>query len=153
MPAIRSLLRAVALTLAACVTVSCGGSDTEHVVFSNVTAEVFGSYRQGTYTFRNQAELSAAWTPFTQSGQDATVTPQFDFESTMVVGVSLGVGLRCYLPTITEAVRSGRTMTVYWKSSWPDGPTTQACQHQWPLADFVAVPQHQGEVYFVRVEV
>ncbi|MBA4263553.1 MAG: hypothetical protein C0453_00600 [Comamonadaceae bacterium] len=152
MPAMRSFLRAVALIFAAFAAVGCGGSDADQVAFTNVTAEVFGSYSQGTYVLRSQEELSAAWRPFTQSGQDATVLPQFNFESAMVIGVSLGVGVRCYIPTVTEVVRSGRTMTVYWKSSWPDGPTTQACLHQWPLSDFVSVPQHQGEVYFVRLE-
>lgn len=147
----RAALRAAALAIAASLVVGCGGSDSDPVPFVDVTSEVFGTYPFGNYTFRSQAELAAAWGPFTQSGASATELPSFDFGSQMIVGVSLGVGVRCYIPTITSVVQSGSTLTVSWKSTWPDGFTTLACLHQWPLTDFVAVPQHQGRVVFVRV--
>lgn len=151
-PRSRAWWPAAAVALAASLLVGCGGSEAEPVAFTNVTSDVFGAYGQGTYALRSQADLAAAWAPFTQSGQGATELPIFNFDSAMVVGVSLGVGVRCYIPTVVRVVRSGDTLTVSWKSTWPNGPTTQACLHQWPLSDFVAVPPHQGEVRFVRVE-
>ncbi|MCU0957934.1 MAG: hypothetical protein MUF55_11655 [Hydrogenophaga sp.] len=144
-------LRVAALAMAVSMAVACGGSDADPVPFVDVTSEVFGSYPLGNYSFRSQEELTAVWGPFTQSGAGATELPIFDFGSNMVVGVSLGVGIRCYIPTITGVTRSGSTLTVSWQSTWPDGFTTQACRHAWPLSHFVAVPQHQGRVVFVRV--
>lgn len=143
--------RVAAFVTAVSMAAACGGSDPDPVPFADVTSDVFGTYPLGNYSFRSQEELAAAWGPFTQSGADATERPSFDFNASMLVGVSLGVGIRCYVPTITSITRSGNTLTVSWKSTWPDGFTTQACLHQWPLSTFVAVPQHQGQVVFVRI--
>ncbi|MBC5768471.1 hypothetical protein [Ramlibacter albus] len=142
------------LVFCAALVAGCGGGgpDAEPVASTDAVSRINGAYAPATYVFRNQGELSAAWSPAPQLGQTTTDSPTYDFSTSMIVGVSLGTGIRCYIPTITKVVRSGNTMTVSWKSGAPNGPTTLACLHSWPLNAFVSVPQHSGTVEFVRVD-
>jgi hypothetical protein len=68
-----------------------------------------------------------------------------------VVGVSLGVGIRCYIPEIVEVSSRPGELLVKYRSGEPSGPTTLACLHNWPLTTFATVPKFQGTVTFTRV--
>ena len=111
-----SLLGILTLALAA-----CGGSvDPVPVDFQLLRTEFPGSFPAGTYVFKNASEMAAAWATAPQDHVTVDPTrppgpismPSIDFETTSVIGVSLGVGIRCYSPQIKRIVSVGDALTV-----------------------------------------
>jgi len=115
------------------------------------------AFPAGTYVFTSRDELNDAWTsaPQTDPGDLFSGTrmpvPNVDFSISSVVGVSLGVGTRCYIPQIVDVTAQGSNLLFRYRSNEPDGPTTLACLHQWPLAVFVKIPKLKGAIVFSRV--
>ena len=71
--------------------------------------------------------------------------PDYDYQASMLVGVSLGVGKWCFAPQITGVAISGNDMEVDYKV-----PTssTLACLRDGPLISFALVPKVTGSVRF-----
>lgn len=151
----RSTLAMLALALSAC------GADPDPVPvdFQPMWTEFPGSFPAGTYVFRNQSELAAAWATAPQDYVPVDPTappgpipmPSIDFGPYSVVGVSLGVGIRCYAPHITQVVSAGGDLTVLYVAPPTTGPGTFACRHLWPLTAFARVPAIHGTVRFELV--
>ena len=140
---------------------ACGGSDDPQptaVPFQTLQLQTLPSFPAGTYDIRTQAEWNAAWTSAPQTFQgDPTPSapkplPAVDFQSYSVVGVSLGEGIRCYVPQIVDVSSRPGELIVKYRSNAPSGPTSLACLRNWPLATFATVPRFQGAVSFIRVE-
>lgn len=130
----------------------CGGGSTpEPVAFQPLQDDMTRSFPAGTYAFRTQAELAEAWNAAPQQFGEAKPLPTVDFSQKMVVGISLGVGIRCNVPIIRKVERDGGTYVVSYTTNEGTGVTTLACLHQWHLTDFVAVPASAGTVVFERV--
>jgi hypothetical protein len=143
----------ISTLLAASLLASCGGGDfvSEPVAFQSLQDEMTRSIPAGTYVFKTQAEMEAAWTAAPQQFGDPKPLPVIDFSQAMVVGVSLGVGIRCNIPIITSVVRHSDDYLVSYKTNEDTGVTTLACLHQWHLTDFAAIPATRGAVVFQRV--
>ncbi|MBG9390212.1 hypothetical protein [Caenimonas aquaedulcis] len=144
--------RFAALALLAMLAACGGGGETpEDVAMQRLQEELTRSFPAGTYVFRSQAEMAAAWNAAPQEFGDAKPMPAIDFSQSMVVGISMGVGIRCFVPTITAVTRVGASYTVSYRANDGSGGTTLACLHTWRLTDFVAVPAQPGTVAFQRV--
>lgn len=135
-----------------------GGSDPPTPVpFQTLQLQAPPAFAAGTYDLRTQSDWSSAWAsaPQTFPGDlDPTAikpVPSVDFQNNSVVGVSLGVGIRCYIPEIVEVSSRPGELLVRYRSGEPSGPTTLACLHNWPLTTFATVPKFQGTVTFTRV--
>jgi hypothetical protein len=140
--------------LAASLLAGCGGSDPavfEPVAFQSLQNDMTRSFPAGTYVFKTQAEMAAAWTAAPQQFGDPKPLPTVDFSQSMVVGVSLGVGIRCNTPIITSIARQSDDYLVSYRTNEGTGVTTLACLHQWHLTDFAAIPATRGNVVFQRV--
>lgn len=147
----------------ALVLASCGGAGggveepTQPVPYQVLDLPNPPAFPAGTYVFTSQDELNIAWTSAPQTypgnlfGGTPMPVPAVDFSISSVVGVSLGVGTRCYIPQIVDVTQQGSDLLVRYRSNEPDGPTTLACLHQWPLAVFVQVTKLKGSVVFSRV--
>lgn len=127
----------VAFALAGC---GGGGAAPESLPFQSMQEQLTRSFPQGVYVFRNQAEMAAAWEAAPQEFGEAKPLPQVNFATSTVVGVSLGVGIRCDIPIITQVSRSGGAVTVSYRTNLGTGVTTLACLHRWRLTDFVLIP-------------
>ena len=136
-----------------------GGGDDDRVVpvpvmFSDETLVQFRPYAQGEYVIRTRAELQAAWAaaPFAVFPVGIVLSepafPEYDFQSSMLVGVSLGVGKWCFKPVITNVWVLGPHMEVDYKV-----PTssTLACLRDGPLISFALVPRFAGTVAFRNI--
>lgn len=152
--------RLVGAALVATALVGCGGSiDPVPVDFQSLFTEFPGSYPAGTYVFKDQAEMAVAWATAPQEYVPVDPTrppgpipmPSIDFEKYSVVGISLGVGLRCFAPHITSITSVGDDLMVTYTSREDTGPVTLACAHTWPLTAFAQVPTFRGSVTFERV--
>lgn len=137
---------------------SCGGATFEPVEFQPLLTEFPGTFAAGTYVFKNLAEMAAAWALAPQEyGVDPTPNPTptpmptIDFGKYSVVGISLGVGIRCFIPQITQVLSSGDDLKLVYQSAADTGATTLACLHMWPLTAFAKVPAVRGSVSFERV--
>ena len=147
------LLAFVAASLLAC---GGGGDAAFPVAFQDVTGSFPGSFPAGTYVFTDQTRMAAAWalapqdfvTPDPRLPPGPVPMPVIDFASQSVIGVSLGVGLRCFVPQITGITGSGINMTVRYTAPPDTGPVTLACARRWPLTVFVTVPVLRGSVLF-----
>jgi hypothetical protein len=130
----------------------CGGGDSssEPVAFESLQDEMTRSFPTGTYVFRTQAEMAAAWNAAPQQFGEAKPLPTVDFTQNMVVGISLGVGIRCNIPIIRKVERSD-VYVVSYTTNEDTGVTTLACLHQWHLTDFATVPASAGAVAFQRI--
>jgi len=140
--------------LALALLAACGGGDDtppEQVAFQPLQEELTRSFPPGTYVFRSQGEMIAAWNAAPQEFGEPKAMPSIDFSQAMVVGISLGVGIRCNVPTIASVARVPSGYQVTYRSNDGTGVTTLACLHQWRLSDFVAVPVQPGAVEFVRL--
>lgn len=146
------------------VLASCGGGGGGEAVepiqpVAFQALELFNppAFAAGTYILRSQDELNSAWlnAPQTYPGDFFSTTPKpvptVDFSNSSVLGVSLGVGTRCYIPQVVEVTEQGTSLLLKYRSGEPDGPTTLACLHPWPLAAFIVVPKLKGAVSFLRV--
>jgi hypothetical protein len=124
---------------------------------------------QGTYVLQTRDELAAVWNsaprPIT-CGDSADGTnnctgpyvppplpssPAIDFEESTAVVVSLGVGIFCYAPTVTEVARIDGKLRVKWNSNGPDGGTSQSCRGAAEMLTIAVVPKFTGVVIFERV--
>jgi hypothetical protein len=144
----------LSIVLAASLLAACGGSDPapEPVTFQSLQEELTRSFPAGTYVFRTEGEMAAAWASAPQQFGEAKPLPTIDFSQSMVVGVSLGTGIRCNIPIIRSVERlSNADYIVSYTSNEGTGVTTLACLHQWRLTDFAAVPRTVGTVAFQRV--
>ncbi len=140
---------------------ACGGDSDPPptpVPFQTLQLQTLPAFPAGTYDIRTQAAWTAAWTsaPQTFEGDqfpsEVKPVPAVDFQNYSVVGVSLGLGIRCYVPEIVEVSSKPGELIVKYRSNAPSGPTTLACLHNWPLATFATVPRFQGSVTFTRIE-
>ena len=115
-----------------------------------------GSFAAGTYVFKTQADMSAAWAEAPQEyvpvdprlPPGPMPMPVIDWQRYSVVGVSLGVGIRCFAPKIIRIVKTGSDLTVMYTAPPSTGPATLACYHRWPLTAFAEVPVIEGNVAF-----
>jgi len=143
----------ISTLLAASLLASCGGGDSasEPVAFQSLQDDITRSLPAGTFVFKTQAEMEAVWTAAPQQFGDPKPLPVVDFSQSMVVGVSLGVGIRCNMPIITSIERQSDDFVVSYKTNEDTGVTTLACLHQWHLTDFAAIPATGGTVMFQRI--
>lgn len=148
---------ALALVLLA----ACGGSSDPPptpVPFQTLQLQTLPAFPAGTYDIRTQSDWAAAWASAPQTFQGdpepsvAKPVPAVDFQNYSVLGVSLGQGIRCYIPEIVDVSSKPGELIVKYRSNAPSGPTTLACLHNWPLATFATVPKFQGSVTFTRIE-
>lgn len=133
---------AIYLLMAVVALTGCGGGGpaAEALPFQSVLDQLTRSFPEGTYVFRNQGEMAAAWNASPQEFGEAKPLPQVDFAASTVVGVSLGVGIRCDAPVITQVSRTGSAVTVSYRTNLGTGVTTLACLHRWKLTDFALIP-------------
>ena len=140
---------------------ACGdGGDVQStpVPFQTLDIPAPPAFTEGTYDLRTQPEWAAAWASsreqfFGQLGPPTTrPPPTVDFQKDSVVGVSLGVGTRCYVPTIVDVSAKPMQLLVKYRSSGPSGPVSLSCAHPSPLVAFATVPKFDGTVVFVRVD-
>lgn len=133
---------------------SCGGGDDppppQEVAFQSIQNQMTRSFPAGNYVFRTQAQMAAAWEAAPQQYGEAKPMPVVDFSQSMVVGISLGTGIRCGVPIVTSVTLQGVSYLVSYKSN-DSGSGTLACMHQWYLTDFVVVPVQPGAVEIQRV--
>lgn len=152
---INSLLAVLVLALCAC------GSDPDplEVEFEPLWTEFPGSFPAGTYVFRSEMEMAASWATAPQeflpvdprAPPGPVPMPKIDFGMYSVVGVSLGVGIRCFAPHISKVTTMGGDVKVLYVVPINSGPGTLACRHQWPLTAFARVPAIRGSVTFEMV--
>lgn len=141
------LLASLILSLAACG----GGSSEDNLTFQSLQEQLTRSFPAGTYVFRSQAEMASAWTAAPQEYGEPQPLPVIDFANNVVVGISLGVGIRCNVPLILRVTSDGARLLVSYRTNEGTGVTTLACLHTWRLTDFAAVPATGLPVEFVRV--
>lgn len=152
--AIRFFSRRGAVLLLALLGACGGGSAGDPVTYQSLfSAFEFRVFAEGTHVLRTQAELETFWAsgsnwtgafaPAQPAGQ-----PSIDFSRTTVVGITLGVGARCYIPEVLSVTRSGDTLTVAWRTNRDRQITTSACHSSYPLGNFLAVPAWPGPVVF-----
>jgi hypothetical protein len=142
-----------ALALAAAVLAGCGGGNDGPVPvsFSDQTLAQFRPWPQGEYVIRSREQLQAAWAaaPFQRFPIGIVLAEpafaQYDYQTSMLVGVSLGIGKWCFAPIITGVATSGNDMEVDYRV-----PTssTLACLADAPLISFALVPKVTGNVAF-----
>ena len=131
--------------------VSCGGGgDVMPLAFQSMQEQFSGTYAAGTYVFRNQAELAAAWAAAPQQFGTPMEMSVIDFSRNTVVGISLGTGIRCDTPRIVAVYELGGTVQVSYFTNQGTGVTTLACLHQWRLSDFALIPATSEPVVFER---
>ncbi len=151
------MLLASTLMLASCLDGGGGVEPVQPVSYQMLELSNPPAFPPGTYIFNSQVDLDSAWanTPQTYQGDffadSPKPVPTVDFSASSVVGVSLGVGIRCYIPQIVDVTEQGTDLFINYRSGEPDGPTTLACLHPWPLAVFVLLPRTKGGVTFTRV--
>jgi hypothetical protein len=155
-------MKALALKLLAITVLSaCGGTSIEEVVpvaYQELQLYEPAAFAAGFYTVRSQSEWNSVWSNSPQSflgdpmPNSPKAPPQVDFQSKSVVGVSLGLGILCYMPQIADISSDRGDVTVKYRSAEPNGPTTLSCLRTWPLATFAIVPKLQGGVNFIRIE-
>ncbi len=156
LPVLRGARTAAVLFLATLV-VACGGGSGDHlqepvpVVFERMQEEFSGTYARGEYVLRTQSELEAAWRLAPQQFGQSMPIPVVDFTRYSIVGISLGVGMRCDVPLVTRVASKGDALLVHYKTNEGTGVTSLGCVHQWRLSDFVRVPAFSGAVTFERV--
>lgn len=149
-------IRAAAGMVCAGLLLSCGGGGTPpepvnyQFLFNEFQSRVFA---ENTYVLRTQSDLDALWNSGTEwtglfSPPQPAAKPVVDFSQNTVVGISLGVGLRCYMPEIVSVTRSGETLTVAWRTNRDRQITTMACIFDSSLQTFLAVPAWPGPVVF-----
>lgn len=135
---------------------ACGGSGDrtqEPVQFTDVTITLFRPFETGEYVFRSRAELDRALeaAPFRPFPIGIVLTepaiPDWDFQSSMIVGLSLGIGAWCTAPRIIEVLSDGTHMVVRYDVA---ATGTLACMKLAPLIGFVQVPKVDGQVEFRR---
>lgn len=140
--------------------VACGGRvDPVSVEFQLMSTEFPGSFPAGTYVFTNASEMAAAWatapqeyvTPDPRLPPGPIPMPVIDFDKHSIVGVSLGVGIRCFVPQIKTITSTDSNLTVMYTAPPDTGPATLACYHRWPLTAFAKVPAITGKVSFLAV--
>jgi hypothetical protein len=134
----------------------CGGSDSTWQVAAaeDVTLTLFRPFAAGEYVFRSRAELDAAlaaapfrvW-PIGLVTEEPPI-PAWDFETQMVVGISLGEGPWCTAPRIQSVSSDGTDVRVPYTAP---SSGTLACMHLAPLIAFVRVPRVPGRVVFEQV--
>lgn len=144
---------AIALALPLTLLLACGGDGPapEPVPFQTMQEDFTRSFPEGTYVFRNQPDMAAAWSAAPQEFGEAKDMPIVDFAQDTVVGVSLGVGIRCNIPIITQVSSHDGVVVVSYKTNLDTGVTTLACLHRWRLTDFARIPATRDAVVFERV--
>lgn len=144
--------RVIALVVS--VLAGCGGDGGDEPVpvkFTDQTLDQFRPYAQGEYVIRSRAQLQAAWAaaPFAVFPIGLITSepafPEYDYQASMLVGVSLGIGKWCFAPVITGVSTIGNDMKVEYKV--PTG-STLACLRDAPLISFALVPRTTGTVTF-----
>jgi hypothetical protein len=150
----RSEFAAIAVTVAL-MTACSSGDEAVPVAYTDETMTQFRPYAQGDYVIRSRAELQAAWAaaPFRVFPIGLLTSepafPAYDFQSSMLVGVSLGEGLWCHKPVIMNVLVAGDDMDVEYRVSTS---STLACLRNGPLISFALVPRATGTVTFRRIE-
>jgi len=151
------ILLASTLVLASCGVGSGSVEPVQPVSYQMLELSNPPAFPPGTYIFNSQVELDSAWAnaPQTYQGDffpdSPKPVPTVDFSASSMVGVSLGVGIRCYIPQIVDVTEQGADLFIKYRSGEPDGPTTLACLHLWPLAVFVLLPKTKDAITFTRV--
>lgn len=144
--------------LLAVVLAACGGHGQEQqpVGFTDVTTILFRPFAAGDYVFRSPAELQAALesAPFRVFPiglvTEEPAIPAWDFETTMIVGVSQGTGPWCTAPRIREVLSDGTDLVVRFEVAQFG---TLACMRLAPLIGFAQVPRVPGRVEFRQTNV
>lgn len=149
------LTRRLSLLCLAGLLAACGGSDppAEPVAYQLLFNEFASrAFPEATHVVRNQAQLDALWAsgqPWVGLGVPAPQeAPAIDFSRNTLVGVTLGLGYRCYIPEILSVTRRGDTLTVVWRTNRDRQITTSACRHEFTLNSFLTVPVWPGPVVF-----
>ena len=141
---------AIALLLAA-----CGGSDAyqaREMHLSRITALWPTTNLNERYVVRSESEWQAVWTLHEPPTLPVTIRPNIDFDSKMVVGLTLGSGPNgCYGLSIRRAVEEELEIRVDYAQSEP-GPGMFCTQAIVPLTDFVSVSRSDKRVVFVRTD-
>ncbi len=110
----------------------------------------------GTYVLRSAAEWQALWQaapaqfpgdPYPNADK---ATPAVDFSRHTLIVLSLGSGVRCYLPQVTRVTEQGVLRRVFWKTNQDTGTTTSACNYLYPLVTLITVPASDAPVEFMR---
>ena len=137
---------------------ACGGEvPSLEVPFEELIPKAFRAIPKGNYVLRSSAEWSALWLsspaqflgdPFPQADKS---TPVFDFQSSMLLVLSLGTGVRCNLPQVTRIADQGSVRGVQWKTNEDTGITTSACNYLYPLITLVSAPASDRTVEFLRL--
>jgi hypothetical protein len=148
MRAARPLFASVLFSLSL---ISCGGGGGPvPLAFQSMQEQFSGTYAAGTYVFRTQADMEAAWAAAPQQFGTPMEMPVIDFSRNTVVGVSLGTGIRCDTPRIVAVYELGGAVQVSYFTNQGTGVTTLACLHQWRLSDFATIPATGEPVQFER---
>lgn len=135
---------------------ACASSEPEPVPFEPLNVPAAPNFASGDYVFTTAAAWSTAWLAAPQQfhadpfNLQHVPLPAVDFSVHTVVGVSLGVGTRCFVPRITAVLRDGDTLEVQYRSNADTGVVTLACAHPWSLAVFAKVPALGGDLRSVR---
>lgn len=137
--------------------VACGGTPPEvEVPFQEWMPNTYRAIPRGHYVLRSAGEWNALWQaapaqfpgdPFPLADK---ATPPVDFSRFMLLVLSLGTGLRCYLPQVTRITDQGGARRVYWKTNEDTGTTTSACNYNYPLVTLILAPLSDGLVEFIR---
>ena len=135
---------------------SCGGGGgwTE-VAFSEQTMNLFRPFAAGEYVWRTADQMRAgiAAAPFRVFPvglvTEEPPEPALDFTTSMVIGLSLGIGKWCFAPRIVRVLRDGDDTQLEYRV-----PTisTLACLRDGPAIAFASVPKAPGRVWFRAVE-
>jgi len=146
-------LSIAAMALSVTLLSACGGGGDASVAvdFKDQTLVQFRPYPQGEYVIRSRDQLQADWAavPFQRFPIGIVLSepafPEYDYQASMLVGVSLGIGKWCFAPQITSVTISGNDMEVDYRV-----PTssTLACLADAPLISFALVPRVTGSVTF-----
>jgi len=144
---------AIPLALSLALLAACGGDGPapQAVAFQSMQEDFTRSFPEGTYVFRNDTEMASAWSAAPQEFGEAKDMPVVDFAQDTIVGVSLGVGIRCNIPVITQVSSHDGVVVVSYKTNLDTGTTTLACLHRWRLTDFARIPATRDPVVFERV--
>ncbi|HSW23822.1 MAG TPA: hypothetical protein VLJ62_13735 [Burkholderiaceae bacterium] len=146
-----SFFAAIALVFAAITGCGDGAEQAVPASFTDETMTQFRPYAQGEYVIRTRSQLQAAWAaaPFAVFPVGLVTSepafPEYDFQSSMLVGVSLGIGKWCFAPVITQVLVVGDDMDVEYKIR---AISTLACMFNAPLISFALVPRVTGSVAF-----
>ena len=77
-------------------------------------------------------------------------TPYVDFSRQMLFVLSLGMGLRCFLPQVQRIIEQGGLRRVYWTTNEDTGITTSACNLTYPLVSLILAPASSASVEFIK---